>query len=444
VDTRKRLLYEWANYIGQAAGQGALTGKPLPIQRVEVIAGPRAGALEIYAGLQAGALLRALSRDDKAALRQFVPWRFAGEPVCYMAGRFVRLEAGWPDHLAKTMIRLSDLGANPRRGGWIAGQNERGQTVAPRLSDVTPHFLVSGATGSGKSVALRNAVLQLSRDPSNRLVLIDGKFGESLNQVAHMPGVVGPVAIDGPGVRAALGWACQEMRQRYEQGAESWASAQGCQNGRIVVVFDEIQEFAADPVIVDLMRRIAAKGRAAQIHLLAATQHPTVDAFGAASTRRNLTGKLALRVSDPDASRVAVGGRLPRADYLLGAGDAYAVKPGAVHRIQGAYVDQRDFDEAEAGEWVFGTWPDYRPEAIGRDLPQDEVNWSYDGAELAVSIVSASEGEGRPAMVKRLEGAGLDRPGAERAIRLLKLGREAHDWLEDNDYYVGQLYDDVD
>jgi DNA segregation ATPase FtsK/SpoIIIE-like protein len=431
VDARRQLLKEWASYIGRAAGQGALTGKPLPIELIEVIAGPRAGALEIYAGLQAGEILQALSKNDKANLRQFVPWNFVGEPACYMAGRFVRLEAGWPDHLARTMIRLSELGKNPKRGGWIAGQNERGQTVPPRLSDATPHFLVSGATGSGKSVALRNAVLQLSQDPLNRLVLADGKYGESLNQVAHLRGVVGPVASCGPSIRAALGWACQEMRRRYEQLAGSQPPKQEYQNGRVIVVFDEFQELIADPVIVALLRKLAAQGRGAHVHLLAATQHPTVAAFGDASTRRSLVGKLALRVEDPDASRVAVGGSLPRADYLLGAGDAYAVKPGAVHRIQGAFVDQRDFDKAEAGKWEFETWPEYRAEDVGRDLPQQRHKGrSFSSGEIGASLISAMEGDGRPALVNRLENENLGRPGSGRAEALLRLGRKTHAWLE--------------
>jgi hypothetical protein len=72
--------------------------------------------------------------------------------------------------------------------------------------------------------------------------------------------------------------------------------------------------------------------------------------------------------------------------------------------------------------------------------PQDpretgnEVNWSYTGAELAISLISAQEGEGRPTMIRRLEEAELGRPGAERAIRLLDLGREAFEWLADHGY----------
>lgn len=426
---RARLLQEWAKYLGGAAQQGSLTRNPLTL-RVEGIIGPRAGALEIYAGLDAAKLLSALSRNDAALLRQFVPWSFTGEPVAYMSGRFVRVEAGWPPELAENMIRLDDLGANPKNGGrWVAGKNERGLTVVVGLSDKTPHYLVSGQTGSGKSVALRSAVLQLAKDPHNQIALVDGKMGEGLGNLQHVPGIVGPAATDGPTARAALGWACCQMRERYTSRDHS---------GRVIVVVDEFQELVDDPTFTDLFRKLAAQGRAAGVHLLAATQHPTVDAFGDATIRRNLVGKVALKVADPDASRVAVGGRLPRADHLLGAGDAYAIGPGACHRVQMAFVDERDI--VNGGEWAFDEWPELEAENIGQDLPGQQVSWSYTGTELAVSIVSAINGEGRPKLVKRLQAADLGKPGAERAIRLLALGRECKDALHILGYrmeYVG-------
>lgn len=432
MNGRNRLLAEWAGYITNAALQGAVTGKPVAIQKTEGIPGPRAGAIEIMAGLDAGKLLRAFAKDDMALARQFIPWAFRGEPQVFMHGRYLRIEAGWPDRLAETMIRLGDLGSRPKGGGrWVAGKNEYGATVIPGLNDRTPHFLVSGATGSGKSVALRNATLQLSQDSLNRLVLLDGKMGESLGCVAHLPGIVGPVATEGPQMRAALSWACQEMRRRYETKD---------MQGRVIIVFDELQEAVDDPVIVDLLRKLASQGRAAGIHALLATQHPTVAAFGDPAIRRALTGKLALHVLDSDASRVAVGGSTPRADHLLGQGDTYAVAPGAVHRVQGAFVDKREIDQVGGGQWEFDTWPEHDGGAVGQDLPQPRRRgWSYSGQELAVSIVAASEAEGRPAMVNRLDAEGLGRPGAEKAIRLLALGRDAHGWLEDNDFYIGQL-----
>lgn len=426
MSARDNLLQEWGQFIVKAAHQGALTGQPCAISRIESIAGPRAGALEIQAGLGSGKLLRALARDDAALLRQFVPWHFVGNPVTYMSGRSLRLEAGWPGRLAETMIRLSDLGSHPRNSGrWIAGKNEYGATIVPGLNDRTPHYLIAGATGSGKSVALRSAVVQLSRDPRNQLVLLDGKYGESLKRVSHLPGVVGPVAIEGPTVRAALGWVCQVMRERYE--VEDYA-------GRVIVVFDEFQELIGDPVVVDLLRKLTSQGRGCSVHLLMATQHPTVGSFGTPETRRNLPGKLAMRVDDPDASRVAVGGRTPRADALLGGGDCYAVAPGAQHRIQGAYVDEKDYDTS--GKWKFDDWPE--PEEVGQELPVGRSRKILTPGEIGASLIAAMEGEGRPALKRRIMDDGRNQPGSDRARALLSLGRKVVGYLEAHD--VGLCY----
>jgi len=432
TDHRVPLLQTWATYIEANARSGVLAGRSITLQdNTRAIVGPRAGVLLLYAGLESGRLLRALKADESAALRQFIPpeWDFPGSPQIFMSGRYIRCEVAWPSRWAEKEIRLGDLPDHPHGGGvWVAGKSETGHTITPKLCDRTPHFLVSGATGSGKSVALRSMVLQLSADANNEIVLIDGKMGESLRSVQLLPNVIAPVATDGPQVRSALGWVCGQMRQRYETGYRD--------GRRIVCVFDEFQEMVQDAVICDLLRKICAQGRSAGVHAVLATQHPTVAAFGSASTRRNLTGRIALRVSDSDASRVAVGGATPRADFLQSAGDSYAISPGACHRVQLCLVDEQEISAGENGgpSWRFQRYPDYEPEDIGAELP--DVGWHYTGDELAVALVAAANNEGRTRMVNRLGDAQLGRPGAERAIRLLRLGRDTNDWLTGNGYAV--------
>jgi hypothetical protein len=424
---KRQLLEQWAYYITQNAHTGHLTGgKVCPIGSIEAIAGPRVGALEIHAGVDSGRLMKSLSTNQCALLRQFVPWHFTGNPQAFMHGRYVRIEAGWPRELATAMIRLSELSDKPPLGGrFVAGMSEEGDTVVPTLDDRTPHFLISGTTGSGKSVAMRSIALQLSADPRNQLVMVDGKYGDSLRPVQRLAGVVGPCAVDMEAARNALGWVHAQMRQRYLSG--KWQS-------RLVILIDEVQEFVEDGMFVSLLQKLTSQGRAAHVHCILGTQHPTVDSFGDTRIRRMLPGKIALMVDDPDASRVAVGGALPRADQLLGAGDAYTIGPGSCHRVQIAYADDDIDDDGRFGRWEFSRWPMYEPEDP-REMGE-EVNWSYTGAELAVSIISAKEGEGRPTMIRRLEEADLGRPGAERAIRLLDLGREAYQWLLDNNCNV--------
>lgn len=420
VDQRQPLLTQWAASLDRAARVGALSnGTPIGIKEIGTIAGPRAGALELDAGFDAGRLLRSLAADDMALSRQFVPWAFAGQPAVYMLGRYVRVEAGWDDSLAQKMISVKQLNTRPNGSGhWLCGMNERGRAVVLHLSDNAPHFLIAGTTGSGKSVCLRSMVAQLSQR-GDRLVLVDGKYGEGLNGLDHLPGVVGPLAVDIETARSALAWTVAEMVRRYQQGETSAV--------RIVVVIDEVQELVGDVAIVEMVRRIAAQGRAAHISIILATQHPTTKALGDdASIKRSVTGRIALRVSDYKASEVAIGQATPRADWLLGAGDAYAVVPGQVQRVQIAYYDRREIDRLLTSQPTISEWPEYSAE----DMPSGAANVAtYNGAELAASLVNAYQGNGRPALVKALEAAGLGKPGNVRADRLLKLGREQLDAL---------------
>jgi len=335
----------------------------------------------------------------------------------------VRLEAGWPVGLAETMIRLSDIEccpSEPQR--WTVGRNERGVFVTTSLKDSTPHWLLAGATGSGKSMAMRAACLQLARG-DNRLVLLDGKYGESLSMCQHLPGVVGPVAVDVAEAKCALGWACQEMRRRYEHVARGEEI-----DGRLVVAFDEFQEWAGDAALSGLMHKIAAQGRAAGVHLLAATQHPVIDAFGESATKRELTGRVALMVTDAEASRVVVGGASPRADHLLGAGDCYVIAPGNCHRVQGAYVSEADFAKAATGKWEFEEWPGVEAESVGQDLPVSGTIPT--SQEVALALRSAMAGEGRPSFQAHFGEAGLPTPGSGKAARLLEFGRDVWGQLE--------------
>lgn len=430
---KQGLLRQWADYIDVNARTGALTGKPLAITDIECIIGPRAGAIELLAGLQTRHLLQALRRNNYGDLRQMIPWQFVGEPLAYFSGRWLRLEAGWSNDLSNSLVTLADVSDYPKdhpllSGAWAVGKTDNDSTIRARLSDTSSHFLVAGTTGSGKSMALRCALVQLLADPHNQAVLVDGKMGEGLETVSHLPGVLGPVAVNGSEAIAALGWACAEMRQRYEAG---W------QDGRLIIVVDEFQELTSDPTFASLLRRLCAQGRAARVHVLAATQHPTVNMFGDPSTRRNLTGKLALRVDDPDSSRVAVGGAMPRADRLLGGGDTYLVGAGFCHRIQGAYVDEQDISKVEDGStWRFSHWPEYSAErAMGQDLPTGGPQ-SFTADERACALVAAAHGEGRRLMNERMENFGAEPLGSARAKRCIKEAIEEHDSLTRHGYGI--------
>jgi len=434
---RQRHLDQLALYVMESVRRGQWTrGKPSIVEQCITISGPRAGAIEILAGLNAGRIRKALAADDCAKLRRAIPWDFAGDPQCYMHGRCLRIEAAWPENLAQRVIRLREIPHKPEDpNAWIAGKSETGAVVVPHLDDSTPHYLMAGTTGAGKSVALQNAILQLSERQDNTIVLIDGKYGESLQALARLPGVVGPVAVEFDQVRRAMAWCCVEMKRRY----------QGEQAGRLVLVIDEFQEYTQDPAIVGLLRKLTAQGRAARVHLLMSTQHPSVDMFGDPSVKRNVVGKQAFLVSDYEASRVAVGGNSPRADKLQGAGDSFVVGPGQVHRVQGAFVDQSDVDAAlerangRAGQWRFDAWPDYDPCDIGQDM--DGGNGRHAGntaeqwseQEIVASIITALRDGGRGTLKSVASEFGAE-VGSTRGRRLVKLGRAITDGLVASGY----------
>jgi hypothetical protein len=190
-----------------------------------------------------------------------------------------------------------------------------------------------------------------------------------------------------------------------------------------VVVVDELQELADDALATEMIRRLVSQGRGARVHCIVSTQHPTVASLGDSTIGKNLSGRLALRVIGPEASRVAVGSKSPRADYLLGHGDCYAVAPAATHRVQCAMFDGTlPTSEPDIAEW---------PEADS-NLP--ERSSDFGGDELAISLVVAAEDKGRPALQKMCEDDGLGKPGGGRAARLLQLGRDMRTWLVVNDY----------
>ena len=126
---------------------------------------------------------------------------------------------------------------------------------------------------------------------------------------------------------------------------------------------------------------------------------------------------------------MAVGGASPRADFLLGAGDCYVIVPGACHRVQAAYVDESDFVQAPVGKWDLDEWPVFEAESVGQDLPTANIGATTE--EIALSILSATAGEGRPTLKKRLTEYGLPAPGSDKARRLMALGRDVWEILKD-------------
>jgi hypothetical protein len=254
-------------------------------------------------------------------------------------------------------------------------------------------------------------------------VLIDGKMGESLGVFRDIAGLVGPLAMDLETARAALSWTVAEMLGRYRR----MGSGEKLPD-RILVVFDEFQFFAEDRGIAGLMSRIASQGRAAKVHLVLATQHPAVGCFGDPSTARELTGRLALYVTDDAASRVVIGSAEPRADHLLGDGDSYLLSPSVVHRVQGAWPEDSDFDNCPLGPPEFETWPALAGSPLENQGPGRLKPITPPEIALAVRTALAptwrKKRRGRGYLESLMAEAGFDASGAGRLGRIVALGRD--------------------
>jgi DNA segregation ATPase FtsK/SpoIIIE-like protein len=201
----------------------------------------------------------------------------------------------------------------------------------------------------------------------------------------------------------------------------------------IIVIVDEFQEFTQDGICAELLRRIVTAGRAAQIHCVLATQHPTWKAFGGEmAIKRNLPGRLALRVLDQKASEVVLGRPQPRADLLAGAGDAYVVGATAIHRVQIALVDKAEWESLPRYETPIRAWGPLT------DLGQDPARGGFTGRELAAGLIAAKLGFGRIKLIQLLQRLGLG-AGSVRADRLLALGREALEALAELGFVVKQV-----
>ncbi|MBC7250502.1 MAG: hypothetical protein H5T62_09480, partial [Anaerolineae bacterium] len=168
------------------------------------------------------------------------------------------------------------------------------------------------------------------------------------------------------------------------------------------------------------------------------TQHPTKAAFGDDGTMpRNLVGRMALRVTDAKASEVALGDSFPRADRLLGAGDAYVKGPQAIHRTQLVLVDEHDLDEVERQEPLLETWPEVEAEDLGLE-PGRPSPWPQP-VEVGMGLIAAAENHGRPWLKNAIAAEGLNPPGSGRAGEIMRLGQAALAWLKEQGWTLVKM-----
>lgn len=256
-------------------------------------------------------------------------------------------------------------------------------TGKPVITDLTkmPHLLIAGSTGSGKSVCINTIIMSIlfhEQPDEVKLILIDPKVVE-LSVYNGIPHLRIPVVTEAKKAAGALQWAVREMESRYQQFSYAHVRDIGGYNKVhgdqpipfIVIIIDELADLmmAAPDSVEDAICRLAQKARAAGIHLVLATQRPSVDVITGV-IKANIPSRISFAVSSQVDSRTILD--MAGAEKLIGKGDMLFNPIGAANpiRVQGAFISDEEV-EAVTAYIKNETGPDeVRYEEINLDLPE--------------------------------------------------------------------------
>jgi S-DNA-T family DNA segregation ATPase FtsK/SpoIIIE len=233
------------------------------------------------------------------------------------------------------------------------GKDVVGQSVIADLAKM-PHLLIAGATGSGKSVGINAIICSIlfkSTPDEVRFLMIDPKRIE-LSGYEDIPHLLHPVVVDPKMANRALQWAVREMERRYilldEKRVKSFASFnQVAEDDEklplIVIVVDELADLmmVSSREVEESIARLAQMARAAGMHLILATQRPSVDVL-TGLIKANFPTRISFKVFSKIDSRTILD--MSGAEHLLGDGDSLFMPPGKarVQRIHGTYISEKE------------------------------------------------------------------------------------------------------
>ena len=233
------------------------------------------------------------------------------------------------------------------------GKDISGNIIPADLSKM-PHLLVAGSTGSGKSVCINTIIAGLlykAHPDDVKLILVDPKVVE-LSNYNGIPHLLVPVVTDAKKAASALHWAVAEMERRYKAFADNHVREIKSYNEQaiekmpyIVIIIDELSDLmmVAKVDVEDAILRLAQKARAAGIHLILATQRPSVDVI-TGIVKANIPSRIAFAVSSQTDSRTILD--MGGAEKLLGKGDMlfYPIGYNKPVRVQGAFVSDGELN----------------------------------------------------------------------------------------------------
>ncbi len=278
---------------------------------------------------------------------------------------------------------------------------------APIVGDLSlmPHLLIAGTTGSGKSVCINTIILSLlyKYTPEKcNLILIDPKMLE-LSAYEGIPHLLCPVITEAKKATAALGWAVKEMESRYKlmtsvgvKNIDGYNSKHKKHMPFIVVVVDEMSDLmlVAGKEIENYIQRLSQMARAAGIHIIMATQRPSVDVI-TGTIKANFPTRISFQVSSKIDSRTILGEQ--GAEQLLGKGDMlFMSSANRIIRIHGPYVSESEIEKVNSYLRSQGQ-PDYIDEiTIIKDKEVGEAqNIDDEKDELYMKAVDIIKSEGK-------------------------------------------------
>lgn len=307
----------------------------------------------------------------------------------------------------KEVLDSEEFENNKSKIAFGLGRDVAGTNIIADIGKM-PHLLVAGATGSGKSVCINtiiSSILFRANPDEVKMLMIDPKVVE-LSVYNGIPHLLVPVVTDPKKAAGALNWAVQEMTERYKMFAEkNVRDINGFNNiatekeeklPQIVIIIDELSDLmmVAPSEVEDAICRLAQMARAAGLHLVVATQRPSVDVI-TGLIKANIPSRISFAVSSQTDSRTILD--MGGAEKLLGRGDMlfYPVGESKPIRVQGSFVSEKEIEALVSfikaqipPSYIEGIINDIEEVVLAEDSEVDEL--LEDAIEMVVEAGQAS------------------------------------------------------